>query len=325
MTDASANLPADLPAYDDLPEGPIGGRLGWHVFGPDDQIGLVNLLTPQRVAEAASLIKRGEVFPLDHPFGFYTPPLNPKRHNPEHHVLQSSPLSFDDYYDNAYPQAGSQWDSFAHVGYRPGVFYNGVTTEQILAGEANGFEHVAQHGIAGRAVVFDMPKVYEGLGRDYDPGEMIEFEEDALQAAAEHAGITHRPGDIIVLYTGFEEWYAGQDQAARDVLPDQHKTPGIGHTEATARYLWDIHASAIVSDNYAVEAWPAKRDPENNPFGFIHQMLIGSFGMLLGELWHLSELVEDCRATGVYEGMLVSAPMRQTGSIGSTASSVIIK
>lgn len=315
-----------LPKYDDLPEGPIGGRLGWHVFGDDDQLGLINLLTPERVAEATKLVTRGKVFPLDVAFGGYRPALNLKRGVPEHHLLPGrGGLTFDDYYDNFYPQGASQWDSLAHVGYQPDAFYNGATVAQVEAGERNTIDHWARHGIAGRAVVLDMPRAMEQAGKPYDAGDRVAFSADDLRAAAEHGGVEHRPGDIVLLYTGYEEWYAAQDEATRKALPDDLRTPGIAQDEEVARYLWNIHCAAIAGDNYAVEAWPANFDQDDAPWGFIHQILIGSFGMALGELWHLSDLVADCRETGVYEAMLVAAPMVAEGGVGSTANTVAIK
>lgn len=317
---------SELPSYDELPEGPIGGRLGWHVFGEDDQLGLVNLLTPERVAEAAQLVKRGVAFPLDHEFGHYDPAPNLKRGNPKHNLLVTrNDLACDDYYDAFFPQGGSQWDSLAHVGYDLGQFYNGVTIDQVRAAERNTIIGWAKHGISGRAVVLDIPRAMARDDKPYNPGHDDKITVFDLQAAAEFAGIEHRPGDIIVLYTGFEEWYHHQDQATRDELPNNLRSPGIENSEDMARYLWDIHCAAIVSDNYSVEAWPATFGEGTAPFGFLHQMLIGSFGMALGELWHLSDLVKDCRETGVYEGMLVSTPMMAPLGVGSTASAVVLK
>lgn len=317
---------SELPKYDDLPEGPHGGRLAWHLFGEDDDLGLVNLLTPERVSEAAKLVRRGVSFPLDHAYAYYDPAPNLKRGNPTHNLLVAREgLSLDDYYDDFFPQGGSQWDSLAHVGYAPGLYYNGTTLEQVKAGERNTIIGWARHGIAGRAVVLDIPATMQKLGRAYDPGTDSRLTVDDLRAAAEHSGIEHRPGDLVVLYTGFEQWYAGTGRDIRDGLPHDLASPGIEATEEMARYLWDIHCTAIVSDNYSVEAWPATFEEGTAPFGFLHQMLIGSFGMALGELWHLSDLVEDCRESGVYEGMLVSTPMMAPKGIGSTANAVVLK
>ena len=64
-----------IPSYDELPEAPEGGRSGWGVFGTDDNLGLVNLLTPERVVEAGRLIRKGSMFPLDAPVDAYEPPI----------------------------------------------------------------------------------------------------------------------------------------------------------------------------------------------------------------------------------------------------------
>jgi hypothetical protein len=57
----------DLPGYQDLPPAPRGGRSAWGLSGPDDNLGLVNLMTAERVAAAARLVRTGRVFPLDMP------------------------------------------------------------------------------------------------------------------------------------------------------------------------------------------------------------------------------------------------------------------
>jgi hypothetical protein len=101
--------------------------------------------------------------------------------------------------------------------------------------------------------------------------------------------------------------------------------PGVAHTEAVCEYLWNSHAAAIAADNFAVEVFPADYDPAAHPFGFLHHVLIGLFGMALGELWWLADLARDCAADGVYEAFLVSAPLNAPGGIGSPASAVAIK
>ena len=119
---------SDLPKYEDLPAAADGGKSGWGLFGPDDSVGLFNLQTPERIAEAARLVKRGAVFPLDAPLDAFVPPIAASRGAPRHTVVhRAGTIGFDDLYDNFYPQASSQWDSLGHVGYGPDVFYNGAT------------------------------------------------------------------------------------------------------------------------------------------------------------------------------------------------------
>ncbi|HET6793374.1 MAG TPA: hypothetical protein VFH45_02960, partial [Acidimicrobiales bacterium] len=76
-------------------------------------------------------------------------------------------------------------------------------------------------------------------------------------------------------------------------------------------------------DTFAVEAWP----PEfmNGVLGFLHRILIGQFGMALGELWWLKDLADDCAGDGVYEAFLTSAPMNAPGGIGSPPNALAIK
>ena len=103
------------------------------------------------------------------------------------------------------------------------------------------------------------------------------------------------------------------------------RAPGLAHTEAVCEYLWDSHAAAIASDTYGVEVFPADFSPAAQPMGFLHQMLIGQFGMALGELWWLHHLAEDSAADGIYESFLVSVPLNAPGGIGSPANAIAIK
>ena len=123
-----------LPRYQDLPAAPRGGRSAWGQFGPGDNLGLVNLMTQERVAAAASLVRKGRVFPLDLPVGSVAPALARLRGVPRHAVLhQPGTVNFDDVYDNFYPQASSQWDSLGHIGYAPDEFYNGATEAEVAS------------------------------------------------------------------------------------------------------------------------------------------------------------------------------------------------
>ena len=66
----------DLPSYTDLPVKP-GAPEGsaWGLFGDDDQLGCLNLLTAERVVAAAKLVRKGAVFPLNLRIDEPNPPL----------------------------------------------------------------------------------------------------------------------------------------------------------------------------------------------------------------------------------------------------------
>jgi kynurenine formamidase len=314
---------SDLPSYDELPEAPDGGRSGWGLFGANDNVGLLNLLTPERVVAAAGLIRKGALFSLDAPVDAFTPPIAATRGIPRHRVLhEPGALIFDDVYDNFYPQGASQWDSLGHVGYAPGVYYNGASEEDVAAGRRNTIEHWARRGIAGRAVLLDMARTLAEAGRPYEPGTSTGFSVEDLELARQRSGLEFRAGDILLIHTGFAAWYLSQPVPARAEVAQVRSTPGVASGEDMCRYLWDAHVVAIASDTFAVEVSPNDR---SSPTTFLHRMLIGQFGMALGELWWTEDLAADCQADGVYEMFLTSAPIHGRGGIGSPANAIAIK
>jgi kynurenine formamidase len=312
-----------LPDYDDLPIAPDGGRSAWGLFGQDDQLGLINLMTRERVLAASRLVRKGAVFPLNAPVDAFEPGIAGNRSVPRHQVTHvTGSYVFDDVYDNFFPQASSQWDSLGHVGYAPDSFYNGATEEEVRTGRRNTIDHWARTGIVGRAVLLDLQRSAEDDGRPYDLGASTVFSVEDLERARARTGLAYAPGDVLVLHTGFARWYREQDRQRRLQIRRDPATPGLAHGEEMCRYLWNAHVAGVVTDTYAVEAWPPDRSA---PTGFLHRMLIGQFGMALGELWWTEDLAADCAADGVYEAMLSSAPMNGPGGIGSPANALALK
>lgn len=308
----------ELPSYRELPETDGGARSAWHLFGADDDIGLLNLVTPAKSAEAAALVQRGAVFPLDIRSDFLTPPLFGRGADRRTTLVLRGGAALDDVHDNFYPQSGSQWDALSHVSFEAGRFYNGRTLQDVQAGALT-IDHWAARGIVTRAVVVDVSSLVAARG---GPGASVELTPEDLDAALR---VPVTPGDVLLLHTGFLSWYADQDAATRLRLSNRDvlTAPGIEHTEAMAEYLWDLHIAGIASDNPSVEVWPPAT--AQWPWGFLHQILIGQFGMALGELWWLADLVADCRADGRWEAMLSSTPMNALGGIGSPANALAIK
>lgn len=323
---APKDLRTRLPAYDDLPPAPRGGRSGWGLFGPTDSVGLLNLQTPSRVVDAARLIRTGEVFSLNAPLDALEPPLF-LRGALEHTVTAMGESAFDDKLDNYFPQASSQWDSLGHVGYEADQFYNGVTAGDIVAKSRNTIDHWARRGIAGRAVLLDIDAAFGGAGSGFDPATPRAISVDDLEQARQAAGTEWRDGDVLLLHTGFLGWYGRQDSATRAKLAELGDLAAIGleQSEDMARYLWDAHLSAAVADNPSLEVWPPDLRPEGMPFGFLHRILIGQFGLALGELWWLEDLALACRADGRFEVFLTAAPTNVVGGIGSSANALAIK
>jgi kynurenine formamidase len=320
--------PNGLPHYDDLPLAANGGRSGWGLFGPDDSVGLLNLQTAESVVGAASLVRKGAVFALNAALDAVDPPLDADRGVPRHRLLHGpGPRleDLDDVYDNFYPQASSQWDSLAHIAYSPGVFYNGASDDDVLAGKRNTIEHWARRGIVARGILLDLQRSLSSYGETYTPGSAAAFSPAHLELARRRAGASYSRGCIVLLRTGFLGWYASQPRDARIAIAKDPRAPGVAHTEDMARYLWESGAMGVASDTFAVEVWPPDFSSRTSPFGFLHRILIGQFGMALGELWWLDDLAADCAEDGVYEFLLTSAPLNSRGGIGSPPNALAVK
>lgn len=315
----------DLPTYDELPPAPDGGRSAWGLFGADDSLGLMNLITPEKTRAAAGLVRHGLTFSLNAPLDFIDPPMWKRAEIAVDPIV--SPWSMNEVINNFNPQASSQWDSLAHVAYAEDTFYNGVSAAEVLATGRNTISHWARRGIVTRGVLLDVQRLRRAQGREYSPGSDHTFSVDDLEAAREMAGVTFEPGDVLVLHTGFMAWYAGLSAPERLHISDRAnmQSCGIEHTEEMARYLWNSRISAIASDCPAVEVIPSDQSPEGRPFGMLHSMIIGQFGMGIGELWLLDELAAHCAEDGAYEFLLTSAPLNNRRGVGSPANALAVK
>jgi hypothetical protein len=181
------SLPLHLPNFDELPIRPdYPPHSAWGLFGDDDQIGTLNLLTPERVAAAGRLVQKGAVFALNWELGLPDPPLFAPA-SLQHTITRRRHNVFDDVYDNFNTQSSSQWDGLRHYGHPKYGFYNGVTEEQILAEGVgpNGIDHWARRGIAGRGILIDFPLFAAASGVAYSPGARYGISAEQLQAAAD--------------------------------------------------------------------------------------------------------------------------------------------
>src|SRR6185369_16039531 len=157
-----------VPNYDELASAQPP-HSSWDVFGRDDELGTINLLTPQRVAAAAGLIRRGQRFNLDYPVNAFAPYPTGTRPATEHHVFANNEFHRDDWLDSFYLQSTSQLDALRHIGHPQHGFYNGLS-----AGDNNeestrlGIHNWAESGIAGRGVLLDVERFLTSLGRTYD-------------------------------------------------------------------------------------------------------------------------------------------------------------
>jgi kynurenine formamidase len=302
-----------------------GSPNNWGRFGDLDQIGTANLLSPERIAAAAALVKTGKRFSLALPIGPPTP--GGYRSEPLHFYGMAAgdavlgggrggdafPVS-DDYVVMAL-QASTQIDGFGHVG-GDSVLYNGYWAGLVNATSGArrlGIHHLAR-GIVGRAVLLDVARHLgvEHLEAGFPIGP------DELDGAAAAQRVEVAAGDIVLVHTGHLNWKMGLDRGSADAR--SRSEPGIAI--GAIPWLHDHDVAMIATDTAACQVVPAE---SGDPFLTWHVAALRDLGLLVGELFDLHELAADCAADGVSEGLFVAAPMPVVGASGSPLNPIMIK
>lgn len=298
----------------------LGAELSnWGRWGPDDERGTTNLITPEHVAAAARLVRTGEVFNLGialdqdgpQPGGFRVNPIRLMSENGQEQELPGGLTWADDYVFMPL-QAGSQYDALAHIHY-DGKLYNGHPSSGVTTKGARrcGIDTQAK-GIAGRGVLLDIARL---RGVDWIAGgEVITPAE--LDEAQRVQGVQVGPGDILLIRTGW--WRKFTED--RDPQAFMETEPGLGL--ACARWLRERDVAVLGADNHAIEVVPGER-PES--MFEMHMVLIRDMGLTLAEILDLEELAASCAADGVYEFLYAGPPLKFTRGAGSPINPLALK
>ncbi|OBK24438.1 cyclase [Mycobacterium asiaticum] len=313
----------------------------WGRWGDDDELGTLNFITPQKVRQAAGLVRHGKVFPLGVDFGSSGPQgAFGFRHNPIHVMtvdggdassltrygpgweknptaaqlsgyLTDNPFRFNDDMVIMPLQAATQWDALSHVYYEDQL-YNGFPADSVtsLGAFHCGIDKVDVKGITSRGVLLDLVR-HRGAEVFLEHGNPITPAE--LDDVARAQGVTVERGDIVLVRTG---WWT------RFLATGDKVEPYSGLDWRCAQWLHDNEVAAVAADNLQVE------DPVSGVEGLFlpfHLLCLRDMGLMLGEYWDLTALAEDCAADGVYEFQLIAPPLRFTGAVGSPVNPIAIK
>jgi kynurenine formamidase len=304
------------------------GVRNWGRWGPDDEIGTLNYITPESIAGACRLVTRGAVFALGIPLGRHGPQSGTRqRFNPIHtmfrdggdrprdaaEVVEMQGYGGSDDWIVMPLQCVTQWDSLAHVFYE-GKMYNGADAALVTSSGAarNGIAKTSDR-IAGRGVLLDVAR-HKGMPA-LAPGYAITV--DDLEATAAARGVSVGRGDILLIRTGHMSRYLARGDWRHFDLDD---SPGV--SVHTAAWMHARQIAAVASDNYAVEVRPSELPPFRSPF---HICAIPNMGLTLGEIFFLEELAADCAADGRYEFLLVAPPLPVTGGVGTPINPYALK
>jgi kynurenine formamidase len=314
----------------------------WGRWGPEDELGTLNLITAEATRGAAAEVRRGVMFSLGMELGSSGPQsASPIRSNPIHLMTvdggdAESLASLDpptglgraaDYvalraHDNLFRfnddyimmplQAATQWDALAHV-YYEGQLYNGVSAATVTSQGALrcGIDKVQGRGIVGRGVLIDVAGHRAAAGGDADDdGSAVSPEE--LDEVLARQGTRLVAGDIVVVRTGWMQRYL---QAS-----DSTVTSGLHWT--CAGWLYDHSVAALAADNPGVEQLGTVLPGAYLP---MHLLALRDMGLMFGEFWDLEALAADCREDGRYTFQLAAPPLKVVGGVGSPVNPIAIK
>jgi kynurenine formamidase len=331
----------------------------WGDFGPDDERGRMNWVTPQKVRQGVAEVHEGLSFclslPLDYPGGSA---LNPRRSPPRRfatlragkqnfcYAIGDENAAFTDVVCDDLAlltlQYSTQWDAFAHIGGRFDadgdgeaeiVFYNGFRAGEhvVPARENPDAESWAKfEGPRADRLGVENLAAHGVQGR----GVMIDLHAhfgrerravgyDALMRVLDADGVVVEQGDMVCLYTGFA-----------DVVLELRKNPdpkllhgtcsGLdGRDERVLQWVSDSGLAALAADNYAVEIIPSSPfKPMRHAALPLHEHCLFKNGIHLGELWYFTELARWLRRHRRSRFLLTAPPLRLPGAVGSPVTPV---
>ncbi|WKA26484.1 cyclase family protein [Bradyrhizobium roseum] len=316
----------------------------WGDFGDDDQIGRLNLITPEVVKRGVAEVREGIVFclslPLDVPGGRvltahrFPPELRAIIRNGQPYFHYCYAHENSDWRDvvcddavNLATQYSTQWDGLAHVGQmfdadgddEPSpVYYNGFRAGSDIPSPADrgvgtavalGIDQAAAHGIQGRGVLVDLARRF-GRERILVDGPMLR------QILAEDA-IDILPGDILCLYTGYADVVLEMNRSPDAEILSSACAVLDGTCDDLCDWITETGIAAIAADNYAVEAVPPRNDRSKGLLLPLHEHCLFKLGIHLGELWQLGPLAHWLNSHGRSHFLLTAPPLRLPGAVGS--------
>jgi len=273
-------------------------------WGPDDEIGNVNLISPETVLKASKLIKTGKTYSLGITIDSNTPAFPPRSLSLM--VVQpgqqegARPLGINTYNDDVFFGwfgIGSQIDGLGHLG-TDGMYYNCNRSEDFaeLTGLTKlGIEKVPP--IVARGVVLDMASHF---GVDVmEAGKFFTVAD--VKAVAKRQNTPIRKGDVVLFHTGWTDAKLQSD-------PDSWVAAEPGQSEEVAQYLADLDVVAVGADTWGVDVVPPQF--ADRPYQG-HVILLKENGIYILETMNTGPLVRD----GAYEFLFVLGQAKVRGAV----------
>ena len=284
-------------------------------FGPNDQIGNLNHVTPAKTLAATKLVTTGKAYRLGIETNKNTPAYPPRSFGLT--VVQPgqaggaaigpSKTTYNDDIISGWVGIGSQIDGLGHLGIDH-VYYNcnkAADFAKIDGLTKLGIETVP--AIATRAVLLDMA----GYFNTDMVKEGTAFNRAEIEGAMKKQGIKQiEQGDVVLFYTGWGK-LIGKDDKRYNA-----GEPGLGVDGA--KYLASLGVAMVGADTWGLEVIPFEKD-----VGLfeVHQILLAINGIYILENMNTEEMVKD----KAWESLFTLGPARITGAVQAIINPIAIR
>ena len=288
--------------------------VGTSPWGPEDEIGTLNLMTEASQLQVLSQINSGKAYDLSVDYFVGMPSFHALgdpgyqywlTHTPHGTIVDNpngmgeamnSKVSYTGDAISMYTHMGTHIDALNHFGLN-GKIWNGFTPEEHLGDKGwkkTGAETIPP--IIARGVMIDVKSSKGTLPANY------RITAKDLQDALKKQRVGLEPGDVVVIRTGQAEFY----QDANHYLDNY---PGIS-LDAVKWLIEDQDIMLLGADNLSFEAFPPEREDNWVP---VHTYLLAEKGVMFIEQMYLEELAND----EVYEFAFIAASLKLKGASGS--------
>jgi len=294
-------------------------------WGPNDQTGATNRVTPAVTKAAAAEIQEGQVVPMSYPltdgiplFGTrFTKSILTATSLAPGAAFGENQLTYMEDTWLSQSHVGTHLDGLGHIG-RKDCYFNQIPMGNFI-NQNNmtklGLEHIKT--FATRGVLVDMVKVFKAAGKFkgnsackrecLDKGTVITGAD--IQAGLKMYNVTLREGDVLILHTGWGNLF--------EQFPAQNATynsgePGIG--KDAAHWLVGQKIVAVGADTWAVEVIPGE-DPKEA--FIVHNILITDAGIHILENVRTDLMAAEAdrtRRATFFFGMTVPKAVGLTGN-----------
>jgi kynurenine formamidase len=294
-------------------------------WGPNDQTGATNRVTPAVTKAAAAEIQEGKVVPMSYPlvdgiplFGTrFTKSILTATSLAPGAALGENQLTYMEDTWLSQSHVGTHLDGLGHIG-RKDCYFNQIAMGKFI-NQNNmtklGLEHIKT--FATRGVLVDMVKVFKAAGKlkgngackreCLDKGTVVTAAD--IQAGLKTYNVTLREGDILIIHTGWGNLF--EQFPAQNAVYNSGE-PGIG--KDAANWLVTQKIVAVGADTWGVEVIPGESPKEAF---IVHNILITDAGIHILENVRTDLMAAEAERTGratFFFGMTVPKAVGLTGN-----------